>query len=727
MKRAPTNNKRRAFIKAGGSLAGGLVLGFHLPVAALAAKAPPPAALNAWVKIASDDTITIFCARSEMGQGVYTSMPMLVAEELEVDLARIKVEFAPVGVAYRNALLGGQMTDASTSVRDAWEKLRQAGACARLMLVAAAAQQWNVDVAQCRAVNGAVLGPGRKKATYGQLAVRAAMQTVPSDIPLKQPAQFRLIGNPKQRRLDTPAKARGQAVFGIDVRVPGMLCAAVAMSPTIGGKVASFDDTRARAIPGIKAVVQYSRGVAVVADSWWQAKKGRDVLQIRWDPGPGAAIDQQSIWESLRTASDQPGVVIREQGQVDDAMGQSAQTLVATYRLPFLAHATMEPQNALADVRPGHAIIYAPTQFQELVPHAVAAATGLKPEQVVVQTPFLGGGGGRRVEVDYVVDAAEISKAMGAPVKLIWSREDDMTHDVYVPASIVKLAAGVDAGGRPAAMSIRATCPPIAPQLLAGILADDANPATALTDDFPYAIPHLRVACQMQETGVTTSSSRTASPLANALAFECFIDELANAAAKDALNFRIEMLDTPANGESAAVAARSARLKRVLEQVRTRSGWGKQLQGTRGMGVAAIDASDTAVAVVVQAFVSPTFEVTIEKVSMVADAGLLLHPDQAQAQMQGTIIAALSACLWGEITIRDGGVEQTNFDTYRVARMHEAPKILDIDFIRSDRAPGGLREAAMAAVQPAVGNAIYAACGKRCRTLPFTPENIKGY
>jgi isoquinoline 1-oxidoreductase beta subunit len=728
------NETRRDFLKVSGSVAGGLALGFYLPGrhnVAIADAGGGYASPNAWVRIGLDNTITIMVARSEMGQDVYTSMPMLVAEELEVDISKVKIEFAPPAEVYINALLGGQLTGGSTSVRDAWEKLRKAGASARMMLVAAAADQWGVNVDQCKAANGAITGPGRKRVNYGQVASKAAAMEVPKDVPLKPSSQFKVIGNVKQRRLDTEAKVKGEAQFGIDTRLPGMLYAAVAMSPSIGGKVQSFDDSRAKETPGVKAIVQYSRGVAVVADSWWQAKKAKDLLQIQWDAGPNADMDQKSIWDGIRAASDQPGVVFREHGDVQAGMDQAAKKVESTYQLPFLSHSPMEPQNTTAYVRADKAIIITPTQFQQLVPHVVAGATGLKPEQVEVHTTFLGGGFGRRVEVDYTIDAAEISKAVGAPVKMVWSREDDMTHDSYRPASLMKLSAGLDATGRPVAMIFHSTSPSISSRLFPSIVKDGIDPfAVEGIDNYPYETPNMKLSYQMHDTGVTVGYWRGVSHNLNAVALECFIDELANAAGKDPIQYRIDMLDMGStkhqwSGLSAGVPV-GARMKRVLEEVRAKSGWGKKLPDGHGMGVAVMEGYNTVIAMVAQVSVSSGYDVVVEKVTAVVDAGTLVHPDQALAQMQGTINFGQSACLWGEITLNNGGVEQTNFDMYRVARINEAPKVLDIHFIRSDSSPGGLGEPGTAVVQPAIGNAIFAACGKRCRNLPFSPENIKG-
>jgi isoquinoline 1-oxidoreductase beta subunit len=503
------------------------------------------------------------------------------------------------------------------------------------------------------------------------------------------------------------------------------------MAPMIGGKVASYDDSRAKSVPGVKAVVQYSRGVAVVADSYWQAKKGKDLLLIQWDAGPNADNDQKKIWEGIRNASQQPGAVFREHGDVAAGMGQAAKTVEATYQLPFLSHSPMEPQNTTADVRADKAVIITPTQFQQLIPHVVAGATGLKPEQVEVHTTFLGGGFGRRVEVDYAIDAAEISKAVGAPVKMVWSREDDMTHDSYRPAGLYKLTAGLDSGGKPVAMRFHSTSPSISARLFPSVVKDGIDPfAVEGIDNYPYETPNLKFTYQMHDTGVTPGYWRAVSHNLNAVALECFIDEMAQAAGKDPIQYRIDMLDMGStkhqwSGLSAGVPV-GTRMKRVLEEVRAKSGWSKKMPEGKGMGVAVMEGYNTVIAMVAEVTVSSSYDVSVDKITAVIDAGTLVHPDQALAQMQSTINFGQSACLWGEITIKNGGVEQTNFDMYRVARMNENPKVLDIHFIKSDSVPGGLGEPGTAVVQPAIGNAIFAACGKRCRTLPFTPENIGG-
>lgn len=726
---------RRDFLKVSAAVSGGLALGFYLPLGSKVAVAQAAThSPNAWVKIGTDNTVTIMCARSEMGQDVYTSMPLLVAEELEVDINKVKVEFAPPAEAYINALLGGQITGGSTSVRDGWEKLRKAGASARMMLTAAAAQQWGVDVGACKAAGGAVTGPGGKRATYGQLAEAASKLEVPKEVPLKPVSEFKQVGNAKQKRLDTPAKVAGTATFGIDVRVPNMLYAAVAMPPMMGGKVGSYDDTRAKSMPGVKAVVQYSRGVAVVADSYWQAKKAKDLLEITWDEGPNANNDMRKIWAGLKEASQQPGAVFREAGDAEGAMKAAKRVFQATYEMPFQSHSPMEPQNTVADVRADGATIITPTQFQQLVPFVVAGATGLKPEQINVITTFLGGGFGRRVEVDYTIDAAEISKAVGAPVKMVWSREDDMTHDSYRPAGIYKVAMGVDGAGKPVAYRYHGTSPSISSRLFPSIVKDGIDPfSVEAIDNFPYAVPNHKLTYQMHDTGVQVGYWRGVSHNLNCYIVEGFIDEVAHAVGKDPIQYRIDNLEYQGekhkwSGLSAGVAV-GGRMKTVLEGVRAKAGWGAKLPAGRGQGVAVMEGYNTVMACVAEVTVSKNYDVTVDKVTYVTDAGPLVHPDQAAAQMESCTIYGLSAALTGEITVKNGGVEQTNFDGFRVLRMNEAPKTIALNWLPAakDQPPGGLGEPATAVVGAAVGNAIFAATGIRVRRMPFTPENIKAY
>jgi isoquinoline 1-oxidoreductase beta subunit len=731
------NQSRRDFVKTSAVAGGGLALGFYLPGKMGSAQADGGggsyAMPNAWVKVGNDNQVTILVARSEMGQGVATSMPMLVAEELEVDFNKVKVEFAPPAEVYINSLLGGQITGGSTSVRDAWEKLRKAGASARMMLTAAAAQEWGVDASQVRAENGSLVGPGGKRMSYGMAAPKAAQMEVPKDVPLKPVSAFKVVGNAKQKRLDTPQKVKGEPTFGIDTRVPGMLYAAVAMSPYLGGKVKSYDDSRAKNMPGVKAVVQYSRGVAVVADSYWQAKKAKDLLEIDWDEGPNAGMNMQKIWGDLREASKQPGAVFRESGNVDQAMPGAAKTVTATYQLPFLSHSPMEPQNTTAHVTADKAVIITPTQFQQLIPHVVAGATGLKPEQVQVTTTYLGGGFGRRVEVDYAIDAAEISKAAGGvPVKMVWSREDDMTHDSYRPAGLYTLTAGLDSSGKMAGVRFHSTSPSISARLFPSIVKDGIDPfAVEGIDNFPYAVPNLKFTYQMHDSGVTPGYWRAVSHNLNAVALECFIDECAAAAGKDPIEYRLMQIDMSESkhawsGLSAGVSV-GPRIKTALEMVRDKSGWGKPLAKGKGRGVAVMEGYNTVIAIVTEVTVSPNYDVKLDRVVAVVDAGPLIHPDQALAQMESCINFGQSACMFGEITVKDNMIQQQNFDMYRVVRMEEAPRSIEVHWVKpaANQPPGGLGEPGTAVVQPAIANAIFAATGKRVRRLPLTPENIR--
>ena len=723
------NEARRDFLKVSGSAAGGLALAFYLPAARMA-QAADGGSPNAWVKIAADNTVTIMVARSEMGQDVYTSMPMLIAEELEVDVNAIKVEFAPPAEVYINSLLGGQLTGGSTAVRDAWEKLRKAGASARMMLVAAAADNWGVDASKCSAANAMIKGPGGKKATYGSVAAKASTMEVPKEVPLKPASQFKIVGNTKQKRLDTAMKVRGTAGFGIDTRIPGMKYAAVAMAPMMGGSLISYDDTRAKNMPGVHSVVQYSRGVAVVAKDYWTAKKAVALLDPQWDAGPNADLDMTGLWSKMEDASNSAGAVFRESGDADQGLAQAAKMITAEYRLPFQSHSPMEPQNTFAHVTADKALIITPTQFQQLVPHVVAGATGLKPEQVEVQTTFLGGGFGRRVEVDYAIDAAEISKASGEPVMMIWSREDDMTHDSYRPGGIYKFTAGVDAKGKLTALKFKSTSPSISSRLFPSIVKDGVDPfAVEGIDNFPYlADAGMNFSYVMHDTGVQVGYWRGVSHNLNAVALECFIDELATNAGADPIQYRIDMLDMGStkhawSGLSAGVPV-GARMKTVLEELRKKANFGKKMPAGKGQGIAVMEGYNSIVGIVAEVSVDESMDVVVDKVTAVVDAGTLIHPDQALAQVQGCINFGQGAGLISEITVKNGIVQQNNFDGYRAVRINETPKVMDVHFIKSDGAPGGLGEPATAVIVPAIANAIHAAVGKRVRTFPALPENV---
>ena len=483
-------------------------------------------------------------------------------------------------------------------------------------------------------------------------------------------------------------------------------------------------------MPGVHSVVQYSRGVAVVADSYWTAKKAVATLDPQWDAGPNADLDMTSLWAKMEEASNGAGAVFRESGNADQGLAQADKMITAEYRLPFQSHSPLEPQNTTAHVTADKAVIITPTQFQQLVPHVVAGATGLKPEQVEVQTTFLGGGFGRRVEVDYCIDAAEISQAAGVPVKMVWSREDDMTHDSYRPAGIYKFTAGVDENGKLQALKFKSTSPSISSRLFPSIVKDGIDPfAVEGIDNFPYlADAGMNFSYVMHDTGVQVGYWRGVSHNLNAVALECFIDELAKNAGADPIQYRIDMLDMGStkhawSGLSAGVPV-GARMKTVLEEVKKKSRFGKKMPAGKGQGVAVMEGYNSVVAIVAEVTVDSTMDVVVDKVTAVVDGGTLVHPDQALAQVQGCINMGQGVGLISEITVKNGIVEQDNFDGYRAVRINETPKVMDVHFIKSDGAPGGLGEPATAVIVPAIANAIHAASGKRVRTFPALPENV---
>jgi isoquinoline 1-oxidoreductase subunit beta len=700
---------RRDFLKTGAAAGGGLILGVNLPSAAFAAAPVTNSMPNAWIRIGSDNTVTILSSHSEMGQGVYTSMPTLVAEELEIDLNKIKVEIAPPGEVYINAMLGGQITGGSTSVREGWTKLRTAGAQARIMLVQAAAQDWGVDAADCHAQNGVVLGPRGKKATYGKLAVAASKLPVPKDVKLKDPADWKIVGK-ATKRLDTPWKVDGTAGFGIDVKLPGMLYASLAQCPVIGGKVVSFDGSKAIKMPGVKNVVQITDGVAVVADTWWHARKGRDALisTIVWDEGPGKALDSPGVAAALATARARPGgAVIKKAGDVDAAMRSAAKVVTASYEVPFLSHSPMEPMNFTADVRKDSCLLIGPTQFQQAAGGVAAGITGLKPEQVTVKTTFLGGGFGRRIDFDFISQAVEISKAVGAPVKLVWTREDDMTHDFYRPAALHHMSAGLDADGKPVALHLRASSPSVTARMFPSVVKDGVDPFMTEAMVSPYDIPNQLAESVIHDTGLRVGYWRSVSHAMNSFANESFIDELALAAGKDPVQYRLSILTS------------QPRYRNVLQLAADKAGWGKPLAAGHFQGVAVMEGYDTYMAQVAEISVDGAGKVKVHRMVIAADLGRMVNPNIVRQQLESSIIFGLSAALWGEITLKDGRVQQTNFDSYRMVRMPESPKI-DMIIVESTENPGGIGEPGTALVGATLANAIFAANGKRLRKLPLS-------
>ena len=702
---------RRGFMQGSAAVTGGLMVGVSLPLAGPAQAAGTLSTPNAWVHIADDNTITLISARAEMGQGVYTSMPMLVAEELNVDIKKVKVAFAPTGKVYGNAMLFGlQLTGGSTSVREGWDKLRMAGAQVREMLVAAAAQKWGVDASTLKAVDGHVMGPGGKVATYGQLAEAASKLPAPETVALKDPSQFRIVGK-RVTRIDTPSKVNGTAVFGMDVKLPGMVYATLAMSPVIGGTVKSFDATRAKAMPGVVDVVQIPDGIAVVANSYWQARKARETLTIQWDDGANAGLNTKAMFDGTRAAlaTGKPIPVRPAVGDADDAIARAASVVRAEYVTQNVSHSPMEPMNFTAHYDKGRVRLIGPTQWPDAAQGAVAKILDVKPEDVAVESTFLGGGFGRRIDIDYVIQAAQISKAVNKPVKLIWSREDDMTHDFYRPLAVLQLAAAVGADGKPMALTFRAASQSVTGRVF-GLPAEAPDVLMAEAAVAGYNIPASRHDVVKHDAGLRVGYWRAVSHNMNAFANESFIDELAANAKQDPVAYRVALLQG------------QPRFLNVLKQAADKAGWGTPAPAGHFRGVSLMEGYDTYMAQVAEISMVGG-EPKVHRVTVVADLGRMVNPDTVEAQIQSSIIFGLSAALWGEITVDKGQVQQTNFNTYRIMRNNEAPQI-DIVLVPSTEKPGGIGEPATALIGPAVANAMFAASGKRVRRMPFTPENV---
>jgi isoquinoline 1-oxidoreductase beta subunit len=707
---APTNVSRRDFLEAAGIAGTGLVIGFHLPATGRGrgdAAVKGPFAPNAWLRINPDESVLVMVDRSEMGQGVATSLPMLLAEELEADWSKIKIEFAPADKAYINPLFGMQGTGGSTSVRAAYGPLRKAGAAARDMLVSAAATTWGVAKSECRAEKGAVIhGPSKRRLTYGKLAVKAAAVPVPQDVPLKDPKDWKILGTPV-RRLDTPFKVDGSAQFGVDVKAPGLLVAVVARCPVFGGKVKSFDAVKAKAVPGVRQVVQISSGVAVVADGYWPAKQGRDALDVTWDEGATAGVSSATIAQLLAQRADQAGAVARNDGDAQGALPGAAAKIDATYELPFLAHATMEPMNCTAHVRADGVDIWAPTQFQTGAQGLGAGIGGVPPEKVKVHTTYLGGGFGRRFELDFIREALETSKAVSAPVKLMWPREDDIRNAQYRPASYHRMQAGLDSGGQPVAWTHRV----VAPSIMARVFPDSVK--NGLDEEaveggvaMPYAVANVHVDYLLTDTGIPVGFWRSVNNSFNAFAVETFIDELAHAAKKDPYEYRRDLL------------GKAPRHLGVLNLAAEKAGWGTPLPAGRARGIAVHKSFDSYVAEVAEVAVDADGVVHVPRVVCAVDCGPVVNPGIVEAQMQSAIVYGLTAALWGEITIDKGRVQQSNFNDYRMLLLAEMP-VVEVHIVPSSDAQGGVGEPGTPPIAPAVCNAIFALTGKRIRKLPI--------
>src|SRR5262245_29047248 len=651
-----------------------------------------------------------------MGQGTYTAIPMLIAEELEADLKQVRLEHAPPNEKlYGNPLLGGiQATGNSNAVRASWQPLRQAGAIARTMLVAAAAKRWNVDAATCRAQSGEVLHPPTgRRATYGELTADAARMPVPKNVALKRPQDFKLIGTPA-KRLDTPAKVNGTAVYGIDVRPPGVTIATLAQSPVFGGRVKSVDDTAAKAVKGVRQIVRLDDAVAVVADHMGAAKKGLAALAIEWDDGPHAKLSTQDIASELEQATLKPGAVAQSIGDADNAMAGAVTKVEATYQLPFLAHATMEPMNCTVHFRKDECEIWIGSQAIARVQSMAAQAAGLPPEKVIVHNHLIGGGFGRRLEADGAVRAVEIAKHVDGPVKVVWTREEDIQHDMYRPYWFDRLSAGLDDQGKPAAWKNRFAGSSVLARWLPPAFKDGLDPdSTEGAIDLVYDLPNFHVEyVRVEPPGIPTAFWRSVGPSHNVFVTESFVDEMAAAAKQDPVAFRLALLD------------KAPRAKAVLALAAEKAGWGQPLPERVGRGVSLQSVFATYMAQVAEVEVGKDGAVRVRRVVCAVDCGTAINPDTVQAQIQSAIIFGIRAALYGEITLKNGRVEQANFDTYQMLRINEAP-VIEVHIVNNSESPGGMGECGTSAIVPAVANAIFAATGKRLRKMPVDIAQLK--
>jgi isoquinoline 1-oxidoreductase subunit beta len=703
---------RRGLIRLGTSAA--FVYGFGIPAArAGATRKDALFAPNAFIRIDNDGLVTLTIPQAEMGQGTYTSLAMILAEELDADWQLVRVEHAPANEkAYANPMLSIQATGNSNSVRAFWKPLREAGATTRACLVEAAAHEWDVPAAECRTESGKVVHDRTHRTLeYAALVGRAATLTPPSEVALKDVRDFRLIGR-SLKRLDTPDKANGRAKYGIDARPAGVQIATLRKSPVVGGKVARVDDRRAKAVPGVRQVVVLDDLVAVVGDHMWAAKTGLEALDVAWNDGPNAEVSTDLIWSRLRDASKRDGAIAKSAGDVDAAFAPSdaaaAKNIVtAEYELPLLAHACLEPLNCTVHVTATSAEAWTGTQVMQRVHEAVAKGTGLPEAQVTVHNHLIGGGFGRRLEPDMAYDAARIAKRVQGPVKVVWTREEDTRHDIYRPAYHDALSARLE-GDRIVGWKHKISGSAVIARFLPPFYQKGVDPdGVDSAQDVPYHIPNVRVEFNREEPpGVNTGFWRGVGPNNNVFAIESFVDELAHRVGKDPIDFRRAHLEgTP-------------RLRAVLDLVQQKSGWGTPLPARCGRGVSAQTSFGSFIATVVECEVDDSGGVALRRVTSAVDTGIPINPDTIVAQLQGGLIFGISAALWGEITLKDGRVQQSNFHDYRVLRMNEVPRV-DVHLIENDEPPGGIGEAGATAGPPALRNAIYAATGVALRRMPI--------
>jgi isoquinoline 1-oxidoreductase beta subunit len=715
---------RRAFLQGTG-----LLLGFAVTGASTESVFAAPAsqvvdnevtgtfAPNGFIRINPTGAVTLVMPMAEMGQGVYTALSMLLAEELEVDLDQIQVQHAPANdVLYSNSILQSQLTGLSSSVRAFWTPLRQAGAVGRNMLVAAAAKRWNVDPASCRARNGIVFdASGSKRLSYGELAEAAAELPVPSaaDVKLKDPKDFTLIGTPA-KRVDSSIKVDGRVLYGIDARLPGMKVAAIAISPVLGGNAKTVDEDAALAVKGVRQVVNIDEAVAVVADHMGAAKKGLEAAAITWDDGPNGKVSNADILKQLEEESKKPGAVARNEGDAGKALAEAAQRLEAIYQVPFLAHATMEPMNCTVHLQMDRCDIWVGTQAPTRTQSLVAELTGLPKDAIKIHNHLIGGGFGRRLEADGTLLAVKIAKHVDGPVKVIWSREEDIQHDMYRPYNLDRLSAGLDAAGKPVAWTHRIAGSSVVARYVPPLFKDGYDfVVVESAAELPYALPNIHVDyVRVEHPGVQTAFWRGVGPTRNVFVVESFMDELAHAAQQDPVAYRKALL------------GHNPRALAVLSLAAEKAGWGSPLPARHGRGVSVQFAFGSYMSQVAEVEVADDGSLKVKRIVCAVDCGMYVNPDTVEAQVQGGTLFGLTAALYGSITFKDGRVEQSNFHDYLPMRIDEVP-VVETHLIKNAEAPGGIGEAPTSIVSPAVTNAIFAATGKRVRSLPIDTDLLK--
>lgn len=703
---------RRNFLRGTALATAGLVLAVQLPGSnrrAFAALGEPPKFIpNAFVKIDADG-ITLIMPHTEVGQGIYTSSAMLMAEELEVDLGQIRVEAAPPDLKkYMDPILFDQATGGSTSTQSDWVRLREAGASARIMLVEAAAERWGVSADECGVEMGVVHHkPSSRSLSYLDVAPEAATREVPKQVPLKDPSQFKLIGS-AAKRLDTPAKVNGSLVYGIDTRLPGMAYATLVIAPVKGGRIASMNETAARAVEGVREVVRTEDTVAVIGEHMWAAKLGVDALELTWESGPNASVSTEAIVNDMHEASLKAGVVVRDENGATEAIRRAKTKLDAVYRSPFLSHSPLEPMNCTLFIEDDRAELWVGTQVPVRAQKAVADATGLPPEKVTVNNQLMGGAFGRRLDVDTIQQAAKLFRNIRYPVKLVWTREQDLMHDFFRPYYYDRVSAGLDEAGRLVGRTHRVTGSSVMarwapPAFKNGIDPDSLDCAVETPyDETSVFADYVR----HEPEGLTTAWWRGVGATHNLFVIESFVDEMANATGQDPVDFRRKML------------TRNPRALAVLELAAEKAGWTKKLPKGHGRGVSLQFAFNTYLAHILDIEVVPGKQVKLLRSVLAVDCGIVINPDTVRAQMEGGVLFGLGTAMFNEVTFADGAVEQSNFDNYRILRINEAPKV-EVFQVKSLEKPGGVGEAGTAAAAGALANAIFSATGKRIRSLPL--------